>query len=84
MAKYVRCDLINGEVVSYYETAEEIIKCADEFYHDTFQCEEFYDENKNINTVEEAIELFEGSGYSIYIELMSIINAVKGVSNNEQ
>ena len=83
MARYIRYDWINEQVIDHYETSEDIIKCANEFYHDTFQCEENYDENKDIKTIEEAVELFEGSGYEIYIELISIINAVKGVSNNE-
>ena len=79
MSRYIRYDWINEEVIDHYETTEDIIKCANEFYHDSFSMDEDYDENYEVKTIEDAIELYEGSGFSIYIELMEIINAVKGV-----
>lgn len=79
MANYIRYDYINQVVVDHYNKTEDIIKCANEFYHDTFQTEENYDENKKISNIEDAIELYEGSGFSIYVLLEDIIKAVKGV-----
>lgn len=78
MARYIRYDWINEKVEDHYETTEDIIKCANEFYHDTFSMDEDYDENYEVKTIEDAIELYEGSGFSIYIELIEIIKAVKG------
>lgn len=78
MSRYIRYDWINEEVIDHYETTEDIIKCANEFYHDSFSMDEDYDENYEVKTIEDAIELYEGSGFSIYIELMEIIKAVKG------
>lgn len=78
MSRYIRYDWINEKVEDHYETSEDIIKCANEFYHDTFSMDEDYDENYEVKTIEDAIELYEGSGFSIYIELIEIIKAVKG------
>lgn len=76
---YIKYDFINNEISDTYETIEDVIKCADEFYHDTFKYEEDYDETKDISEINEALELLEGSGYLIYVELKKILN-----NNNEE
>ena len=78
MTIYIRYDRVNNEVVEHYDRAEDIIKSADEFYHDTFKNEDSYDENLDIKTIEEAIELYEGSAFEIYVLLDNLIKQVKG------
>ena len=77
--KYIKYDFINNKIADTYETIEDVIKCADEFYHDTFRHEEDYDETKDIAEINEALELLEGSGYLIYVELQKILK-----NNNEE
>jgi len=64
--RYLRYDFVNdNEVIDIYDSEEDLIKVANEFYHDTFSTEEGYKEDLEVKTLNDAIELFEGSGYGI-------------------
>lgn len=64
--EYIRFDFINdNEVADKYCSLEDLIKCTNEFYHETFQTEEGYDEGKEYKTLSDCVELWEGSGFGI-------------------
>lgn len=67
MTQYYRYDWINNEMVDKYDSIENLLEETNYFYHNTFDCEEDYDENLEIQTVAEAYNLWEGSGYAILI-----------------
>lgn len=46
-------------------TLEEVIDEAEEYYHEHFECEEDYDEDFKIETVEELDEFWEANGYAM-------------------
>lgn len=64
--RFLRYDFVNdNEVVDIYDSEADLIKVANEFYHDTFSNEEGYKEDFEVKTLNDAIELFEGSGFGI-------------------
>ena len=85
---YIRYDYINQEVIEEYEAEQELMQSAEKFYHDTFNTtvyEDFasayndtdsesnYDENYTVTTIEQAIDLFEGSGFEIYKKMKGTV-----------
>lgn len=46
-------------------TLEEVIDEAEEYYHEHFECEEDYDEDFEIETVEELDEFWNANGYAM-------------------
>lgn len=65
MARYIRYDFINDEFSDTYSDLQDLLDVTNEFYHETFQNEEGYKEDKKYTTLNDAIELWEGSGYGI-------------------
>lgn len=57
------------EVISVFQTEQEAITEANQFYHDTFNMEDDYDEDFQLYSVEEANELYRGSNYEIFKEV---------------
>lgn len=65
-SRFLRYDFINdNEIVTIYDSLDDLITDVNEFYHDTFTMEDDYDENFEIKNLNGAIELFEGSGFGI-------------------
>lgn len=65
-SRFLRYDFINdNEIVIIYDSLDDLLTDANEFYHDTFLNEECYQEDFEIKTLNDAIELFEGSGFGI-------------------
>lgn len=67
MTVFYRYDWINNEMMDEYTSLEKLLEATNTFYHETFNCEEDYDENLEIKTVDEAFCLWEGSGYILLI-----------------
>ena len=66
MTEYIVFDFINdNQIKEKYDSFEDLVKCTNEFYHDTFQNEEGYDENRKYITLDECIEIWEGSGFGV-------------------
>ena len=53
------------EHFTIYHGLLELLNETTQFYHDTFEDEDDYDENKEFTTLLDCIDLWEGNGYGI-------------------
>lgn len=71
MAMYIIYDFINdNEIKEVFNSFKAFVVGTNEFYYDTFNYNSYYidndyDENKEFKTLNECIELWEGSGFGV-------------------
>ena len=71
MTEYIIYDFINdNEIKEVFNSFKAFIVGTNEFYYDTFKynndyIDDDYNENKEFKTLNECIELWEGSGFGV-------------------
>ena len=65
MAIFKRFD--NGELIDEYNTIEDVITDANRFYYEQFSNQPDYDDNFEVKTTKQAIDLFEANGYEVQV-----------------